>query len=146
MSDQLQKINGSMTYPAPPLSWLFSISCHILQPFLSRLWWLILDNLLVIINISPWSSPSIRSVLQVIQSLYNGIKCRSAVTKEIEPRTSKTWSDKSHGNGVMMDPYAHSQHMKLPKHLWYVGFECGMTSGWVVWLIVPRSCWDPHQS
>ncbi len=29
-----------MTYPSPPLSWWFSISCHILQPFLSRLWWL----------------------------------------------------------------------------------------------------------
>jgi len=30
-----------------------------------------------------------------------------------------------------MGPYPHPQHMKLPKHLVYVGFECGMVSGWV---------------
>ena len=34
-------------------------------------------------------------------------------------------------NGMMMDPYPHSQHMKVVTHLVYVWSGCGNRSTWV---------------
>ena len=34
--------------------------------------------------------------------------------------TSQIWTGQCGGNGMMTDPYAHPQHMKVAKHLIYV--------------------------
>ena len=34
--------------------------------------------------------------------------------------TSQIWVDKCGGNGMMMDPYPHPQHMKVVNHLPYI--------------------------
>ena len=47
--------------------------------------------------------------------------------------TSQIWADmcSGSGNGMMMDPYPHSQHMKVVKHLPYAWRGCANHSMWV---------------
>ena len=49
---------------------------------------------------------------------------------EFQP-TSKIWANKCWGNGMMVDPYPHPQHVKVVKHLLYVCRICGNHSTWV---------------
>ena len=45
--------------------------------------------------------------------------------------TSQIWANKCGCNGMMMDPYAHPQHMKVVKHLSYDWRGWGNHSMWV---------------
>ena len=37
-----------------------------------------------------------------------------------ELRTSQIWTEKCSGNGMMMDPYPHPQHMKVVNHTFHM--------------------------
>jgi len=45
--------------------------------------------------------------------------------------TSQIWADNYGGNGMMMDPYPHPQHMKVVKHLSYNWRGGGNHSMWI---------------
>ena len=45
--------------------------------------------------------------------------------------TSQIWANRCGGNGMMMDPYPHPQHMKVVNHLSYVWSGSGNHLMWV---------------
>jgi hypothetical protein len=68
------------------------------------------------------------------QPIHPYIICSLAVTQEIS-QLPKFWADKYGGSGMMVDRFAHPQHINGLKHLVYVWSECGNQSRWVLGLI-----------
>ena len=62
------------------------------------------------------------------QTPHNGIIQCAYVTKGTFQLTYQILTNKCRVNGMMMDPYPHSQHMKVVNHLVYVWESCHMGS------------------